>query len=117
MASQYGTERDRGAEESPQQLTALRERWPRAFPVKPDDVRPLAIGAAGEIAAAMSWSMLYTRGVLCRWKMATAYCRAVLCCSGRLARSLFTRARTSATVCGPSIMALQKRVLVSLSLP
>jgi hypothetical protein len=55
----------------------LREKWPLAFPARPHDIRPLAIGAAGEIAAAMGWSLPYTLGVLSRWKMATAYCRAV----------------------------------------
>jgi hypothetical protein len=56
MASQYGTERDRGAKESWQQIEVLREKWPLAFPVKPHDIRPLAI-AAGEIAVAMGWSL------------------------------------------------------------
>jgi sRNA-binding protein len=81
MKSEFG----RGVEESPQQITALRERWPLAFPVKPHDVRPLALGAAGNIAATMGWSLPYTRGVLCRWKMATAYCRAVLSHDHRIA--------------------------------
>jgi hypothetical protein len=39
---------------------------------------PLALGAAGEIAAAMGWSVPYTLGVLTPWKMARTYCRAVL---------------------------------------
>ena len=60
MKSEFG----RGVEESPQQMTALRERWPLAFPVKPHDVRPLALGCAGEIAAAMGWSLPYAKGVL-----------------------------------------------------
>jgi sRNA-binding protein len=85
MASQYGIERDRGAKESWQQIEVLREKWPLAFPVKPHDVRPLAIGAAGEIAAAMGWSLPYTLGVLNRWKMAPAYCRAVLLHNERIA--------------------------------
>jgi hypothetical protein len=91
MASQYGTERDRGAQESWQQLrgrflwrmmialrrrrmwastarklAALRGKWPLAFPAKPNGIRPLAIGAAGEIAAAMGWSLPFTLGVLGR---------------------------------------------------
>jgi hypothetical protein len=60
MASQYGIERDRGAKESSEQLATLRGKWPLAFPAKPHDIRPLAIGAAGEIAAAMGWSLPYT---------------------------------------------------------
>jgi sRNA-binding protein len=56
----------------------LRERWPIAFPTKDEDVRPLAIGAARQIAAAMGWPLPYTLGVLTRWKMVADYCRAVL---------------------------------------
>jgi|HubBroStandDraft_6_1064221.scaffolds.fasta_scaffold84601_3 sRNA-binding protein len=41
MASQYGIERERGIKEAGQQLAALRERWPLAFPVQAQDVRPL----------------------------------------------------------------------------
>jgi hypothetical protein len=78
MASPYGIERDRGAGESRRQIEALRARWPLAFPAKHQDVRPLALGAAGEIAAAMGWSLPYTLGVLGRWKMAAVYCQAVL---------------------------------------
>jgi len=57
MASQYRIERDRGTKESPQQFALLREKWPRAFPLKHQDIRPLAIGATGEIAAVMGWSL------------------------------------------------------------
>src|ERR1019366_9632257 len=85
MASPYRIERDRGAKESSQQLAVLRKKWPRAFPVKHKDVRPLAIGATGEIAAAMGWSHPYTLGVLHAWKMAPVYCRAVLCHDQRIA--------------------------------
>jgi sRNA-binding protein len=41
-------------------------------------VRPLAISAADEIAAAMGWSRPYTLGVLRHWKMTAAYCQAIL---------------------------------------
>jgi len=64
MASQYRIERDRGTKETGQQIEVLRERWPLAFPVKGEDVRPLAISATDEIAAAMGWSFPYTLGVL-----------------------------------------------------
>jgi hypothetical protein len=74
MASQYRIERDRGSKESRQQLAVLREKWPLAFPLKHQDVRPLALGAAGEIAVVMGWSLPYTLGVLGRWKMAAVYC-------------------------------------------
>ena len=84
MASQYRIERDRGTKEAPQQLVVLREKWPLAFPVTDQDVRPLAIGAASEIATAMGWSLPYTLGVLGRWKMASVYCHAVLCHDQRI---------------------------------
>jgi sRNA-binding protein len=84
MASQYRIERDRGTKEAPQQLTMLREKWSLAFPVKDEDIRPLAIGAASEIATAMGWLLPYTLGVLGRWKMASAYCQAVLCHDQRI---------------------------------
>jgi sRNA-binding protein len=78
MTSQRGIERGRGAKESGQQLAVLRAKWPLAFPIKPRDVRPLAASVVGEIAAAMSWSVAYTRGVLFVWKMGPVYCQAVL---------------------------------------
>ena len=78
MTSQRGIERGCGAKESGQVFAALRARWPLAFPAQPRDVRPLASSVVGEIATAMGWSVSYTRGVLFPWKMAAAYCRAVL---------------------------------------
>jgi ProQ/FINO family len=78
MAPTYRIERDRGSKEFPQQLAVLRERWPVAFPTKHEDIRPLAMGGARQIAAAMGWSLHYTLGVLTRWKMAAVYCQAVL---------------------------------------
>jgi sRNA-binding protein len=85
MASKYAIERARGKKEARQQLVALRERWPLAFPSKNQDVRPLSIGAAREIAAAMGWQLPYTLGVLGGWKMAPVYCRAVLRYEQRIA--------------------------------
>ena len=85
MASTYRMERDRGTKESSQQLAVLRDKWPLAFPVEPQGVRPLAIGAAGEIAAAMSWPLPDILGVLASWKMAPVYCQATLSCDQRIA--------------------------------
>ena len=85
MTSPRGTERGRGAKESGQVFAALRARWPLAFPTQSRDVRPLASSVTGEIAAAMEWSLPYTRGVLFPWKMAAAYCRAVLSHDQRIA--------------------------------
>jgi len=81
----YRIERDRGSKESRQQLAVLREKWPLAFPVKHQDVRPLAVGIPSEIAAVMGWSFPYTLGVLGGWKMAPVYCRAVLSHDQRIA--------------------------------
>ena len=85
MASLHTIERQRGIKEAGQQLGVLRERWPLAFPVQAQDVRPLALGIAGQIAAAMGWSLPYTLSVLRRWKMAAVYCRAVLAHDQRIA--------------------------------
>jgi sRNA-binding protein len=84
MASTYRIERARGTKESPQQLALLRAKWPLAFPLEQQDVRPLATGAAREIAAAME-SLPYTLGVLKSWKMAPVYCQAILCYDQRIA--------------------------------
>jgi sRNA-binding protein len=78
MSSSHRIERDRGIKEARQQMTLLREKWPFAFPEKHQEVRPLVLGAAREIAAAMGWSLPYTLGVLSHWKMAPVYSRAVL---------------------------------------
>jgi len=85
MTSPYRIERERGTKEARQQLAVLREKWPLAFPVQHQDVRPLAMGAAGEITAVMGWSLPYTLGVLGRWKMAPVYCQAVLAYEQRIA--------------------------------
>ena len=79
MSATYRTERDRGIKEYREQLAELRKKWPLAFPVRDQDVRPLAVDATYEIAAVMGWSYPYTLGVLSRWKMAPVYCQAVLC--------------------------------------
>jgi sRNA-binding protein len=83
--STYRIERDRGIKEYRQQLTELRQKWPLAFPVHDEDVRPLAVDAAQEIAVVMGWSYPYTLGVLSRWKMAPLYCQAVLSHDQRIA--------------------------------
>jgi sRNA-binding protein len=85
MSATYRSERDRGIKEYRQQLSELRHKWPLAFPVHDEDVRPLAVDAAHEIAAVMEWSYPYTLGVLSRWKMAPLYCQAVLCHDQRIA--------------------------------
>jgi sRNA-binding protein len=78
MASTYGAELARGKKESRRQVGALRAKWPLAFPEENQAVRPLSLGAAGQISTAMDWQLPYTRGVLSIWKMTPAYCQAVL---------------------------------------
>ena len=85
VASNYRIERARGTKESPQQIAVLRDRWPLAFPVEQEGVRPLATGAAREIAAVMDWPLPYTLGVLKTWKMAPVYCQAILSYDQRIA--------------------------------
>jgi sRNA-binding protein len=78
MSSSNRIERDRGIKESHRQLAVLRDKWPLAFPLNVQDVRPLAIGSTRDIAATMSWSLPHTLGVLLTWKMAPVCCEAVL---------------------------------------
>jgi sRNA-binding protein len=85
MTSPYRIERERGTKEACQQLAVLQEKWPLAFPVQHQDVRPLAMGVARQVAAEMGWSLPYTLGVLGRWKMAAVYCQAVLFHDQRIA--------------------------------
>jgi hypothetical protein len=64
--------------------------------------RPLAIGAVGQIAEAMGWTISYRRGVLTPWKMSAVYCQAVLAHDQRIAldgtpAALDTKAKDSAT--------------------
>ena len=73
----------RGASESRQQIELLRARWPKAFPSKGHEVRPLA-NAAPAIAEALGWSNAYARGVLSPWVLREAYCRAVLAHARRI---------------------------------
>src|SRR5262249_36923479 len=83
----YRTERDRGIKEYRELLAELRKKWPLAFPVRDQDVQPLAAEATYEIAAVMGWSYPYTLGVLSRWKMARCTARR---CSAITNASLLT---------------------------
>jgi len=67
----------RGAAESREQIEVLRARWPKAFPLRAHEVRPLA-NAVPTIAEAFGWSNAYARGVLNPWVLREAYCRAVM---------------------------------------
>ncbi len=78
------SERKRGVIEFQRQLEeVLRVRWPRAFPFKSHEVRPLAY-VAPLVAEATGWSRKYTQGVLSAWKSRESYCRAILAYSNRI---------------------------------
>jgi sRNA-binding protein len=85
MASPHTIERHRGIADAVKQFGLLREKWPLAFPVLRQDVRPLAMGAVGQIAEAMGRTISYTRGALTPWKMSAVYCQAVLAHDQRIA--------------------------------
>ena len=79
MASEfYKAERRKGLREAPEKLEQLRQKWPKAFPTKSKDIRPLATSASKTIATEFGWSYQYTRAILERWKLRNDYCRAVL---------------------------------------
>ncbi len=67
----------RGAKDARQAFELLRAKWPKAFPAKSHEVRPLA-SAVPAIVEALGWSPQYAKGVLSVWKGREAYCRAVL---------------------------------------
>jgi len=71
-------ETKRGLKEGHLHFEALRSRWPRAFPAKRHEVRPLASRVAPMVAAELQWSEPFARGVLKRWKSGEWYCRACL---------------------------------------
>jgi sRNA-binding protein len=71
-------ERKRGYQEAAAQFEALRARWPKAFPARSSEVRPLELSAVDAVASEMGWSRDYARAVLSVWKQRMAYCRAVL---------------------------------------
>ncbi len=67
----------RGAKDARQAFELLRARWPKAFPAKSHEVRPLA-NVTADLQEAFGWSRDYTKGVLTAWKAREAYCRAIL---------------------------------------
>jgi sRNA-binding protein len=73
----------RGSQEARQAIELLRARWPKAFPTKSHEVRPLA-SVTAELQEALGWSPAYARGVLSAWKARESYCRAVLTYSRRI---------------------------------
>jgi sRNA-binding protein len=78
ITSDRNSEARRAYRESRTAIALLQQRWPAAFPATPQQVRPLITGLTPLIAAALDWSLPYTRAVLRTWKLRPAYCRAVL---------------------------------------
>jgi len=72
------TERKRGCIEAKTQLPLLQEKWPKAFPRKDGEVRPLACGVTSVVAEEFGWPRPYAKAILETWKLREAYCRAVL---------------------------------------
>ena len=73
----------RGAQDSWQAFDLLRARWPKAFPAKSHEVRPL-VNVTAEVQEAFGWSPAYAKGVLSVWKAREAYCSAVLAYPNRV---------------------------------
>ena len=78
MASERKSEQTRGCKEAVQQFEVLRAKWPKAFPLRSSEIRPLALGVVKPAQEAFGWSAPYTRGVLRVWKLRADYCRAIL---------------------------------------
>jgi sRNA-binding protein len=77
------SDRTRGAQDAQQAFDLLRARWPKAFPAKSHEVRPL-VTIAAELQEAFGWSPAYAKGVLSAWKARESYCRAVLAYPNRV---------------------------------
>jgi hypothetical protein len=54
----------------------LKVKWPAIFN-DPKNVKPLASSVLPQVAAALGWSLGYTRGVFHVWKSRSDYCRAI----------------------------------------
>ena len=78
LTPDHKSEAQRAYREARIAIALLQQRWPAAFPEKPQQVQPLAAGLVPLIAAELDWSYPYTRAVLRTWKLRPAYCRAVL---------------------------------------
>jgi len=72
------SEKRRGYQEAGQKIELLRAKWPKAFPVKGHEVRPITNSAQQAIIEAFGWSADYARAVLAVWKLRPAYCNAIL---------------------------------------
>jgi sRNA-binding protein len=78
------SERARGFKDGFQKFELLRAKWPKAFPLKSHEVRPLVNSASQGLMDEFGWSVGYARGVLAAWKTRHVYCQAVLCYPTRI---------------------------------
>ena len=77
-------EQRRGFKEGARQFELLRAKWPKAFPAKSHEIRPLTNGAQHALVEAFGWTPDYAKGVLAVWKTQPIYCKAILCYSTRI---------------------------------
>jgi sRNA-binding protein len=75
--SPYQADRLRGVKAARTEIEVLKVKWPAIFN-DPKNVKPLASSVLPQVAAALGWSLGYTRGVFHVWKSRDAYCRVVL---------------------------------------
>jgi sRNA-binding protein len=75
--SPYQADRLRGVKAARTEIEVLRAKWPAIFN-DPKAIKPLASSVLSQVAAALGWSLGYTRGVFHVWKSRNDYCRAVL---------------------------------------
>ena len=73
----YQADRLRGVKEARTAIEVLKVKWPAIFN-DPKTIKPLASPVLSQVAAALGWSLGYTRGVFHVWKSRNDYCRAVL---------------------------------------
>jgi len=77
-------EQKRGYQEASRQIELLKATWPKAFPAKAHEIRPLTSDAKRALMDTFGWSPAYARAVLMVWKIQPAYCQATLCYSKRI---------------------------------
>jgi sRNA-binding protein len=75
--SPYQADRLRGVKAARTEIEVLKVKWPAIFN-DPKNVKPLASSVLPQVAAALGWSLGYTRGVFHVWQSRDAYCRVVL---------------------------------------
>ena len=88
--SPYQADRLRGVKEARTAIEVLKAKWPAIFN-DPKTIKPLASSVLSQVAAALGWSLGYTRGVFHVWKSRNDYCRAVLRFRPRPSRRLAKR--------------------------